>query len=173
MTLILIGFKGVGKTTFGRKVAHRLDWPFIDGDDLIKEKYSQTHPLKEVPAIYQELKEEAFRELEYRSLKELKISCPSILAVGGGAILNSKTAQLLKKTGTLVYLAKSKERILKDLKKGRVPNTLIANDLEASFEIMYQQRLPLYEKWANAVIDTDLSSEEQIIDALYQIAQSS
>lgn len=100
--LILIGFKGAGKTTLGCKVATALNKPFIDTDEL----------LPEPPAVlYRRLGNEAFRSLETAALKNIQHVTGCVIATGGGLPLALENRVLLQKLGTLVHLCTPREII--------------------------------------------------------------
>jgi shikimate kinase len=141
MNLILFGFKGCGKTLFGKKLAHILKRPFIDLDELYDEPPS---------ALYLKLGEKAFRNLETQILFSLKPNDPSVIALGGGTVLQSKNVLFLQTLGTLIYLERSFESVARDLKK--LP--AFAKDL-AHLRAIYNQRKPIYESIPAFCINLD------------------
>ncbi|HLJ84105.1 MAG TPA: shikimate kinase [Candidatus Eremiobacteraceae bacterium] len=99
MQLWLTGFMGAGKSTAGRKVARIVGFPFIDCDAELEREHGP------IAAIFKELGEERFRELESAKIAELAGSSNTILAAGGGAVLNPANRNLMRKDGVIVYLA--------------------------------------------------------------------
>src|SRR5690606_15787902 len=119
MNFILFGFKGAGKTHFGKLLSYQMHRPFIDTDDLIVELYAkQTGTHRNIRQIYKELKDAEFRKLEKQALHLLTNIENSIIAVGGGLVLDPENVERLQKIGSLIYLKapiqKLKERIFKD-----------------------------------------------------------
>ncbi len=172
MNIILMGFKGVGKTTYGKLLAKKLHWKFLDTDDLIIDAYfKESGSRKPAHQIHQELKEEGFRKLEERVLEKLNLD-KAVLSVGGGTILNPSCCKMLQKIGRIVYLSLSKEVIRFYLKKGRLPSYLDPKDFEGSFEKMHQARLPIFQKLADVTLELDQLSESEIIEKLEGIALS-
>src|SRR5689334_18525522 len=103
MNLLLFGFKASGKTHFGQLLAHKMHRPFIDTDDLLLELYKkETGQSKKAKQIYEKLGEKGFRELEKRTLYLLKEVQNSIIALGGGAVLDPENVLFLQKVGALV-----------------------------------------------------------------------
>lgn len=91
-SIILVGMMGSGKTSFGRKVAMRLKFPFVDADHEIEKEAGAS-----IPAIFEKEGEAGFREREKNVIARLLSGKAIVLATGGGAILNADTRALLKK----------------------------------------------------------------------------
>ncbi len=167
MNIVLIGFKGVGKTTLGKKVAKRLQWSFIDMDDLVQQEYERLHLKREAThVIHQKLQEKGFRNLELKALESLKVGQQTVLATGGGTPLNTRSAQKLREWGRIFYLEGPKKAIKEMLLQNRIPTFLDANDPESSFEKMYQIRKPLYEALADETFQVDWKNEQELIDQI-------
>jgi shikimate kinase len=150
--LILFGFKGVGKTYYGKRLADRLKLPFVDTDDLIQKLYGKSMDCK---TIYKEIGEMKFRALEKQALHDLSRE-KSIVALGGGAILDHENCDLLKKKGRLVYL-KASEKHLKGL-----PLPLSAS----SFDEYYRLRKEIYEKVNGFSVEIDGKKDDEIVNEL-------
>ena len=94
-TIALVGLMGVGKSSVGRRLAHRLKLPFADGDVEIEEAAGMT-----VSEIFAALGEAEFRAGEARVIRRLLEGPPLVLATGGGAMMNPETrANRLAKLG--------------------------------------------------------------------------
>lgn len=133
MNIILFGFKGAGKTTFGKRLAEKLNLPFIDLDDFIEKGMHKT-----IREIYQEVGEFGFRKIEKEHLQKLVGLPPHVIALGGGTVLDPENVKLLQTMGELIYLRASFETIQK-----RVQQTplFVVDSLKQAFEA----RLPIYE----------------------------
>jgi shikimate kinase len=132
------GFKSAGKTTLGKKMALELKRPFIDTDLLI-------------PCHYLPKNREVFRHYEKMAIASLQGVKESIIATGGGAILDEESRKILKKLGKIIYLQVNKEIIKSRLLKEPLPLFLDPFDPEGSFEKMYAEREPLYLSLADIV----------------------
>ncbi len=100
MRVFLIGFMASGKSTVGKKLAKKLDLPFVDLDDYIKDKYNTTIRL----LIYDE-GIERFREIEKESLEALIKKHENILiSTGGGTPCFFDNMKLMNSSGTTIYL---------------------------------------------------------------------
>lgn len=166
MSIILIGFKRVGKTTYGKMLADKLQCEFVDSDHLVVDAYfDQTQKRRAIHQVQVEIGDKKFRLLEKEVLYQLKQK-ERVLATGGGTVLNPESAQWLKNLGTIVYLSQDKETTAQNLKKGRIPSFLDPDNFEESFERMYNERLPIYERLADHILDISQLSEEKILERL-------
>jgi len=164
MNWILFGFKGSGKTTLGRSIAEQLNCKFIDTDKEIESLYfSRTEQKLTCRAIHQLIGEEGFRSLESETLAALKSCQNAIIAVGGGSILDPTNADTLAKLGKFVYLKISKETLKKRILGAELPSYLNPADPEGSFEKMYNQRKPLYDKILALSIDLETKTQDQAV----------
>ncbi len=151
MSLILFGFKGSGKTYFGKLVAQALKLPFIDTDDLLASNASE---------LYRQAGEERFRALEKNAILQLKKNPPSVISLGGGAVLDPENILHLQSIGTLVYLDAPFE-----LLKNRIQKTPAFATRE-NLETHYLKRKPLYESIPAKKIKIDRFSNEEILTQL-------
>lgn len=155
MNLILFGFKGSGKSHFGRLLAQKLHHPFIDTDALIVHLYTQATGYSiTTRAIYQAIGEEAFRTLERKALSTLLNLENTVVAVGGGAVLDPHNVALLTEIGTLIYLEASLATIRK---RG------ISDVTGSPIEAKYAERLPIYQSIPAVRINTDTCNENRVI----------
>lgn len=171
MSLILIGFKGVGKTTYGKKIANLLRWQFMDTDSLIEELYTLLgHNYMNVHEIHKKIGEKAFRQIEEEALNKLRVVEKTIIAIGGGTVLNHKCVEILRKLGSFVYLKRDKEQIKNFIKMDKIPSFLDADDFDKSFDLMYNERLSMYQSLAGYTLDLSQLKDAEILAKLYEIA---
>jgi len=154
--IALTGFMGCGKTTVGRALALRTGLPFLDLDRYIEEVSG-----KRVSEIFSESGEKAFRDLESSSLAEILASRPAlVLALGGGTILREENVGLLKEHSLVIYLKASFEVLESRLSgTGHIRPLLDGHPVRELIE----GRLPIYEKVADIVIDTDRMTPDEVI----------
>ncbi|MBC8260078.1 MAG: shikimate kinase [SAR324 cluster bacterium] len=162
MNIILIGFMGSGKTTIGRKLAHLLEYTFIDTDSEIEDDQSCS-----VTEIFKYGGEECFREMETRLLKKISNTQNSIIATGGGIVLRKENRKLLQKIGKRVYLRVPVEELLQRLKNVQNRPLLKQQKPELVFQKMQKERNLLYED-AECIIDTGQRSPHQIATEIIQ-----
>src|SRR5437660_1477503 len=99
MNHILFGFKGVGKTFLGKKMSEELQCPFYDLDELIAQRCGMS-PRE----ICQKWGEKKFRFIEKEALIELSSVTGSVIALGGGTVLDPDNVANLRKMGMFYYL---------------------------------------------------------------------
>src|SRR5665213_4424801 len=100
MSIGLIGYRGCGKTTVGRKLADRLWQPFADTDELIVQQAG-----KSISDIFAQSGEAAFRDLESKVFREVCQHPEGVVALGGGALDRPENREILKASGhKLIYL---------------------------------------------------------------------
>ncbi|MDQ0213853.1 shikimate kinase [Oikeobacillus pervagus] len=158
-TIFLTGFMGAGKTTIGQYLAEHLQWPVYDTDQLIEQQTGQQ--IKEIFSLYGE---ERFRELETETLLK-KNNQPCIVTTGGGIILKPINRELMKSTGTVIFLRADFdiiwERLLQDDNR-----PLVKNKSKEEVEILYNSRLPLYMESATHIVDTSNKSIDEIVQQI-------
>ncbi|WP_263352625.1 shikimate kinase [Acidicapsa acidisoli] len=137
--IVLTGFMGAGKTTVGRLLARRLSWQFLDVDAEIEATTGTT-----IAQIFQNRGEPWFRQFEQETIRRLLASESLVLALGGGAIEDSHTRNLLLTgDGTrLVHLEATLETVLTRC-RGTEPLRPVLQDRD-NLEDRYRRRLPLY-----------------------------
>jgi shikimate kinase len=127
--IVLIGLMGAGKSTVGRRLAHRMNLPFVDADTEIETAAGMT-----ITDIFERFGEPHFRDGERRVIARLIDGTPKVIATGGGAFLNEATRELILDQAIAVWLdaepAVLAERVRKrdsrPLLRGRDPETVLA-----------------------------------------------
>ncbi|MBO5087891.1 MAG: shikimate dehydrogenase [Lachnospiraceae bacterium] len=163
--IVLIGFMGSGKTTFGKACAKKLGMEFLDADEYIVNKAG-----KSIPQIFAEDGEEAFRQLETEVLMNWRDHLSNtVLATGGGMPLRKENARLLKEIGRVEYLTATTKEIY-DRVKGDTNRPLLQcdNPYEKICELM-KQRKCLYENAADVVIDTNSNDLDAIVEDMMHV----
>lgn len=170
MNLILFGFKGAGKTHFGKLLSLKMHRPFVDTDDILLELYAKrTGKKRNIREIYKELQETGFRELEKETLHYLKGLQNTIIALGGGMVLDPKNVEILEKIGALVYLKASAHKLKERIFKDELPAILAKENPEQAFLEMIHEREPIYRSIKARTVDTDALDEAGILAALNSI----
>jgi shikimate kinase len=152
--LFLIGYRGSGKSTVARLVAQRLGWAVVDSDDEVEREAG-----KPIAVIFAEDGEPAFRDLEERVVASLCEGEPTVVALGGGAVLRETTRERLAAAGPVVWLtapaATLASRIAGDATSAsRRPSLTGLSGLE-EVERVLAIREPIYRECATVAIDVD------------------
>jgi shikimate kinase/3-dehydroquinate synthase len=108
--LIITGFSGTGKSLVGREAARRLGWDFLDTDDEIVKRAG-----KPIADIFGEEGEHKFRQLERDAIKRACRQTRAVIAVGGGAIVDSRNYEILAGAGLIICLEARPETIYERL----------------------------------------------------------
>jgi len=164
--LILVGLPGVGKTTIGKEVARKLGRPFLDFDQEIERRSGMA-----VREIFSVKGEEHFRELEFGLTKELSSTGGMVLSPGGGWITQSKSVELLRSAGRIIYLRASPEAVARRLRRVETRPLLAGRDPVVALRELYQKRRVLYET-ADAVLDTERLARQQLIAKVVELAST-
>ncbi|MCX8007470.1 MAG: 3-dehydroquinate synthase [Coriobacteriia bacterium] len=156
--VFLIGFMGSGKSTVGRMVADRLGMPFVDLDQEVSRRAGAS-----IAEIFARSGEEGFRALEHETLRAVAEGPDAVVACGGGVVLRDENRQLLKRSGTVVYLAVSAEEALARI--GDVSGRpLLAGDARAIAPRILAARLALYRATADITVDTMARTPQEVVE---------
>ena len=155
--IILFGFPCCGKTSVGKRVSELLQCPFIDTDQEIEKIWNQ-----KCHALARERGLAFFREEEEKMVSSLQPIQPSVISLGGGAILNAKNYDYLKNLGRLIYLyAPFPVLAERNLARNPLPTYIDSGDPYGSLQRLYESREPLYRQKAQSLIETtDLTIED-------------
>jgi len=172
MNVVLIGYRATGKSTVGKILSKKLKIPFCDTDSLVESKMAM--PIKEIVALHGW---DYFRLKEKETIKNLTQNRSGIIATGGGVVLDQENVNLLKQTGVIIWLNAPMEDIIDRLNKDAQskairPQFTTGNIIEETVSIM-NQRLPLYEKAADYILDTTGKETLQIAEEIYQYLRKS
>jgi shikimate kinase len=165
--IVLVGLMGVGKTTIGRRLAKRLDRPFVDADEAIEDAAGRS-----VSDIFADFGEAAFREGERKVIARLlEEPKPLVLALGGGAFINEDTRRLIKAHAVSIWLKADLETLMERVlrKPGQRP-LLQTDDPRAVMERLHAERAPIYAQ-ADIAIESDEASHDTTAARAYHALQ--
>jgi shikimate kinase len=159
--IALAGFMGTGKSSVGRLVAERLSLNFIDADTVIEERAGKT-----IAEIFADDGEPAFRALESEVCQELAHQPDLVIALGGGALINTETRAVFESTSLLVCLQASLDEIIRRV--GNDPSRpLFSVDREKTQQLL-ESRADMYNSIPYQVQTDDLSTE-QVADQIVEL----
>lgn len=135
--VFLTGFMGCGKTTVGRALAARLEWPLVDLDEAIERMAGRA-----IAEIFERFGESGFRDLEHRALERQAARCrtsrPAVVALGGGTYAYARNRRLLRGVGPTVWLDAPAETLWQRVQGGsRRP---LARDRDAFLRLHASRR---------------------------------
>lgn len=146
--IVLVGMPGCGKSTIGKLLAEKCGKKFMDADEKIASMAG-----KSIPQIFAEDGEAVFRDFETQALANLGKQSGLVIATGGGCVTKERNYPLLHCNGTIFWLKRDISHLPTEGRPLSQTNSL---------EKMYQTRAPLYEQFADYVIDNNGSAEETI-----------
>lgn len=153
---------GVGKSTTGRRVAERLGMHFVDLDGAVEAASDRT-----VAEIFATEGESGFRQIESKVLAGvLAATRPSVVATGGGVILDRGNRDLLRLHATTVWLRAEVPELVGRLRHSRVDRPLLRGDLAANVASLDSARRPYYAEVADLVVDVDGLDRSEVVEAI-------
>lgn len=144
-SVYLCGFMGCGKSHIGRMLSSAMNRRFVDLD-----KYIVTAEKMPIPEIFEKYGEPRFRQLEAKYIREL--SDGSIVATGGGALLNTETAKFAREGGVAVYINTAFEVCYSRI-KGDFNRPLVVNNTPEQLRELYNKRADIYRKNATYMVN--------------------
>jgi|SRR5215216_450060 len=146
-SVAIVGYMGSGKTTLGRLVARALTLEFVDLDRAIVKRAGRG-----IPEIFAEHGEEAFRDMEHKTLLDaLKRSSPCVVACGGGIVVRPDNRTLLRDV-TTVFLREDTDVLYR---RTRGPSRPLRAASREEFGLRYAERLPYYREVADFEVEID------------------
>ncbi len=145
--IVLIGMPGAGKSTIGVILAKALGYGFIDSDLLIQERERRL-----LPRIIEEEGLERFIQIE-NEVNESIGGERSIIATGGSAVYGKSAMEHFRETAVIVYLRLEYEELERRVGDPRKRGVVLKE--EQSFQDLYQERCPLYEKYAHIIVECE------------------
>ena len=155
--IVLIGMPSCGKTTIAKQLSKKLSIPCYDSDVLIEEREKRT-----IAEIFKTDGESYFRQIEQDVISIVSQHTESIISTGGGVILQEENINRLKENGILFFI--KRDLTLLNVKDASRP---LSKDYKA-LEEMYAKRLPLYKKYADAIVLNNGKIEE-VVQAIIKI----
>ena len=141
----LIGPMGAGKTTLGKHLAKALNICFFDVDNEVVKTAGA-----DIQWIFDVEGESGFRTRESKLLEKISQNqSPALIATGGGVILSEKNCEIMKKTGTVIYLYVSESSLFERLKRDKKRPLLQAGDRKDTISKIFKIRDPLYKQLAD------------------------
>jgi shikimate kinase len=170
MNIVLIGYRGSGKTTVGKRLAARLKMSFVDTDDLLTERYGNS-----ITEIVESNGWDHFRAAEKAIIKEISIKDNFVIASGGGSMLDDENVRSFGENGLIVWLKVDPEVLLNRLSNDpqnifQRPSLTGKGLLEEIGEVL-TYRNPFYEKASAIQLDTSTLSVEAVVEKIFSILQ--
>lgn len=162
MNIVLIGYRGTGKSTIGKRLASCLSRQLVSTDKEIVKRTGRS-----IPDIVAEHGWDYFRDLESEVCRELAGRDNLVIDTGGGAILRQQNVAVLKQNGKLFWLTASVDTIAHRIgKDSQRPSLTGAKSFVEEIEEVLRERTPKYQAAADHIVSTDGRSIDELVKSL-------
>ena len=159
-TIALVGLMGVGKSSVGRRLANTLGLSFRDADSEV-----ETAAGRSIPDIFSELGEAEFRTGERKVIARLLDDPPHVLATGGGAVMDTRTRELIKAKAVSVWLKTDLEVLARRIGRKDTRPLLVGKDPMEVLKAQAEARYPTYAQ-ADITVETGDAAHHVSVDQL-------
>jgi len=160
-SIVLIGMMGAGKSSVGSSLQRRTGLARLDTDEMVSARFGIS-----IAQIFEKQGETQFREAETDTLRKLAPDRPAIIVTGGGIVLRPENVDLLKKLGTIVWLAADEATLFERASRRNDRPLLQTENSRAVFSELFRQRDPLYAAAADLRVDTSSKDHDEVADAI-------
>jgi shikimate kinase len=168
MNIVLIGYRGSGKSTVGHRLAARLQMKFVDTDHLIEERHGVL-----IGDIVRSCGWDYFRAVEKQIIEEISTGDHWVIASGGGSVLEAENVRALKRNGLLIWLRADRETLRKRIEGDRGTfvrrPTLTGKGLIEELDEVMAYREPFYENAAGVELDTSRLDVAGVVERILAI----
>ncbi len=169
--IFLIGYRGVGKTSVGKRLANLLEYDFLDTDLVVTRKKKAA-----IRDIVDREGWKEFRRCERAVLDSTKTRRKTVVATGGGAVLHRLVWQELKKCSRIFWLTADEEviidRICSDTASSSQRPSLTGAGIAEELREVLKERIPLYEKIAHVQVDSGRFTIEETVAQIERLLTS-
>ena len=162
--IVLVGMMGAGKSTIGRRLAARLNLPFVDADIEIEAAAGMT-----IPEIFELHGEPHFRDGEARVIARLLEGGPAVLATGGGSFMREDTRRRVAEKAVSIWLKADPDIILRRVRRRADRPLLQTADPAATVSRLLSEREPVYQHADVTIASRDVPHDkivDECLDAL-------
>jgi shikimate kinase len=165
-SLVLVGLMGAGKSTVGRRLAHKLGLPFLDADHEIEAAAGMS-----IPDIFSIYGEDYFRDGERRVIARLLQEGPIVLATGGGAFMSEDTQRRIAEFGISIWLRADLDVLMRRVRK-RSNRPLLHNpDPEGTMRKLMDVRHPIYAR-ADLTVESHEAPHDRVVTEILAVLEA-
>jgi shikimate kinase len=169
MNIVLIGYRGTGKSVVGKLLARRLSMQYIGMDAAIVKRAGMP-----IPEIVEKQGWPGFRDLESAEVRELAEDDNLVIDTGGGVIERPENIEALQKSACIFWLKASVDTIVARIQGDTLrPPLTSGKTFTEEVEEVLERRMPKYKSAAHYEIDTDAMTPDQIADRIIEIWRES
>ena len=162
-SVVLVGMMGAGKSSIGRRLATRLNIPFVDADAEIEKAAGMS-----IPDIFATRGEPDFRTGEQRVIARLLDGGPQVLATGGGAFMNPDTRAAIAAKGVSIWLNADFDTLMRRIKRRHDRPLLHTDDPAATLQQLIDVRYPIY-RLADFTVQSREVPHDKIVDEIVAV----
>jgi len=152
--VVLIGFKGSGKSRIGKLLAKKLGYEFMDIDTLIENEYRKNGARRiSVRTIYKKFGRDRFLGLEAKALRRAARAAGAVISLGGGSPMNEKFDRGAFKDTAFVHLDVRPATLFARIMRKGIPPFFDKKSPKKSFTALYRERTPTYARIADLTVD--------------------
>jgi shikimate kinase len=167
-SIVLVGMMGVGKSSIGRRLAARLNIPFVDADSEIE----QVAGGMSIADFFARHGEAEFRRCEARVIARLLDGGPQVLATGGGAVMNAETRAAIKAKGVSIWLAAEFDVLIRRINKRKDDRPMLNTpDPAATLRELLELREPVYAQSDLTVQSREAPHEAIVTEIITALAE--
>jgi shikimate kinase len=162
--IILIGFKGAGKTGVSKLLAKAIDYSWIDFQDFIEKIYAtDTGKNKRYRDIIKDHDESYFQVLQRRAFERIRDMNHAVIAAAGNTPFDPNARRSLRRLGQIIFMRPGPDEILEKMTEKGTPHFLDKNDVNGSFERYYAKGIDIYQTLCDHIIWVTGMTTEQIV----------
>lgn len=162
VSIYLIGMMGTGKTTVGEKLAHRLNYRFLDLDSLIEKVTGES-----IKDIFAHSGEATFRDIETQVLAATSAYTRTVVATGGGIVLKQMNWSYLRH-GLIIWLDAPIGVLLSRLMSDSTRPLLQVDDPSFALQNILKERLPLYQQADLRILQELQQTSDEVVEEIIQ-----
>ena len=160
-SIVLIGMMGSGKSSVGRCLHRMTGLALLQTDEMVASNFKMP-----IPEIFAKHGEKKFRAAETEMLRTLSTAKRTVIATGGGIVLQKANVEILKRVGVIVWLDGNEETLFKRALERTDRPLLQTKNPRRTFSEILGARTPLYAKIADIRIDTSDFTDEEVAVAI-------
>ncbi|MFZ0389229.1 MAG: shikimate kinase [Calditrichia bacterium] len=155
--VVIIGFRGSGKSTIAELLANELRWPVFSTDKKVENLLGMS-----IPEIVRRKGWSAFREAEKQVISGLDDAGETVIDCGGGVVLSPENMEHLQPQSLLVWTDAPLPVLINRLSRDASRPLLSESDADADARLHYHERLPLYHRYSRLRVDTSRTAPAEI-----------
>lgn len=161
--IVLIGFRGAGKTTIARQLANCLNWRYISTDEQVEHFAG-----KDINQLVEQEGWQMFRQIEHAIVNRLSREQQAVIDCGGGVVEDPENMRVLSRSSLIVWVDADISDLYQRLQKQNNRPLLSEQDLKSDIDLHYRDRESLYGHYGQIYVNTSRETTETICKKILQ-----